>query len=171
MRRMVTELSKRIKVSEEGDETMAGYFPSLLWMVRDFHLELVDEDGSPITNDEYLESALKEQTGYSKEIMERNKIRTLLKSYFKERHCFTIVRPAHDEKDLQSLSSNVTKTRGIFEQQLQEARTLLFNTMKAKAIGEAPMTGKAYLTFIQTIITALNEGAVTVAMMNSRCRR
>lgn len=167
---MVTELSKRIKIAEEGEETIAGYFPTLLWIVRDFHLELVDEDGSPITNDEYLESALKEQIGYSKEIMERNKIRTLLKAYFQQRHCYTIVRPAHDEKDLQTLSSTGAKTRGLFDQQLQEARSLIFNTMKPKAIGEAPMTGKAYLSFIQTIITALNQGAVGRAG-ESRSRR
>ena len=165
---MVTELSKKIKISDDESFDASSYFPSLFWIIRDFHLELVDEDQIAITNDEYLESALKEQTGYSKEIMERNKIRTLLKTFFKERHCFTLVRPAHEEKDIQELSSGTSKMRVQFEKQLQELRALLFNSIKAKSINGVPMTGKSYLGFVQTIITALNEGAVRFKIYNPR---
>lgn len=158
---MVTELSKKIKITEEESFDMANYFPTLLWIIRDFHLELVDEYGMTITNDDYLESALKEQTGFSKEIMERNKIRTLIKTYFSERHCFTMVRPAHEERDLQELSTTKAKTRQQFEKQIQEAKSLIYNTIKAKSINGVPMTGQAFLGFAQKIVLALNEGAVS----------
>jgi len=157
---MVTELSKRIKFSEDDNFDSQNYFPSLLWVVRDFHLELVDEFGQKITHDEYLESALREQTDFSKEAMERNKIRTLLKAFFKERHCFTLVRPANDEKDLQALSTNNSKTRAQFEQQLQDVKNLLFSTMKSKNVNGIPMTGKVFLAFTEKILISLNEGAV-----------
>lgn len=34
------------------------YFPSFLWIIRDFTLQLIDEDGESITSREYLEKAL-----------------------------------------------------------------------------------------------------------------
>ena len=158
---MVTELTKKIKFSEEESVDTSNYFPSLLWIIRDFHLELIDEYGMQISHDEYLESALKEQTGFSKEIMERNKIRTLIKTFFKERHCFTLVRPAHDEKDLQDLATGEgTKTRVQFDQQIEKVKDLLFSSIKAKNINGVPMSGKAFLSFSEKIVTSLNDGAV-----------
>jgi hypothetical protein len=40
------------------------FFPSFLWVLRDFGLALVDDDGSPVTADDYMESALQEQVQY-----------------------------------------------------------------------------------------------------------
>lgn len=157
---MVTELSKRIKISDEESNDMSSYFPSLLWIVRDFHLELVNEEGTQITNDQYLESALEEQKGFSPEIMERNNIRKLLMSYFRERHCFTLVRPTQEEKDLQQLSTNPSKMRPNFEKQIQEVRDLILKTIKPKSISGVPMTGAVYLGFAERIVNALNQGAV-----------
>lgn len=34
--------------------------PNLCWVLRDFHLDLMDERGIEITEDEYLETALDE---------------------------------------------------------------------------------------------------------------
>ncbi len=157
---MVTELSKKVKFTEEQSFDMAGYFPTLLWIIRDFHLELLDEYGMSISNDDYLEDALKEQSGFSGEIMERNKIRTLIKTYFADRHCFTMVRPAHEERDLQELAAGTGKTREQFEKQIGEVRELIFSTIKAKSINGVPMTGRTFLGFAQKIVSALNEGAV-----------
>ena len=39
------------------------FFPSFVWIVRDFALELQDEDGNEISADEYLEVALRPQSG------------------------------------------------------------------------------------------------------------
>jgi len=156
---MVTELSKRIKFSEDSFD-LASYFPALLWIVRDFHLELVDEYGLQITHDEYLENALKETVGYSRDVMERNKIRTLLKTFFKERYCFTLVRPAHSESDLQNLSTTKSKTRMQFEQQILELRELIFESIKPKAVNEVAITGKVFLNLTKKMISSLNTGAV-----------
>jgi hypothetical protein len=156
---MVTELSKRIKFSEDPFD-LASYFPTLLWIIRDFHLELVDEYGLPITHDEYLENALKETVGYSKDVMERNKIRSLLKTFFKERHCFTLVRPAHSENDLQNLSTAKSKTRMQFEQQITELKKLIFESLKSKAVNGVAITGKVFLNLTRKIISSLNTGAV-----------
>jgi hypothetical protein len=39
-------------------EEYGTYFPSFMWVVRDFTLQLVDNDGEQITSKEYFEKAL-----------------------------------------------------------------------------------------------------------------
>jgi hypothetical protein len=46
-------------VGEETDpDEIAKYFPSFLWVVRDFSLRLIDSFGNPISSKQYLENAL-----------------------------------------------------------------------------------------------------------------
>ena len=82
---------------------MGKYFPSLLWLLRDFALKLEDSDGNVITAKQYLENALMEQSGSSESIEEKNLVRKLIKTYFNERDCFPMVRPVENENDLQNL--------------------------------------------------------------------
>ena len=46
-------------------------------------LDLVDEYKTPITPSEYLENCLKEADGFSQKIQEKNRIRGMIKSFFK----------------------------------------------------------------------------------------
>ncbi len=39
---------------------VAKFMPSLCWVLRDFHLDLADEQGYEISSEEYLESSLAE---------------------------------------------------------------------------------------------------------------
>ena len=50
-----------------------------------------------------MEGALKEQKGTSDNIEKKNKIRRLIVNFFKDRDCYTMVRPTEEEKDLQNL--------------------------------------------------------------------
>ena len=72
-----------------------------MWVVRDFTLQLVDEDGETISSKEYLEKALHPQKGFSDNVENKNRIRRLMKTFFKDRDCTTIVRPTTDEDKLQ----------------------------------------------------------------------
>ena len=63
----VTELTEHIKVksgNEDEDESteFMRFFPSFVWTVRDFTLEL-NIDGKAITADQYLEITLKLKPG------------------------------------------------------------------------------------------------------------
>jgi hypothetical protein len=64
-----------------------------MWVVRDFTLQLLDSEQEPITSKEYLEKALSTQKGFSESVEQKNRIRRLLKSFFKERDCCTMIRP------------------------------------------------------------------------------
>ena len=65
----------------------AAYFPQFLWVVRDFILQLVTPEGEAMTSREYFEAALQPQKGFSDAAEEKNRIRRLLKNFFKDRDC------------------------------------------------------------------------------------
>ena len=99
---LVTNLTQVIqtKTSENNDDgsSLAQFFPSFLWIVRDFTLKLVDEGGQKISSSQYLENCLRPQQGFSDSIASKNRIRELICSFFRERDCLTMVRPAEDEE-------------------------------------------------------------------------
>jgi len=84
----------------DDPEELSKYFPSFLWVIRDFLLKKVDEEGNPISSKKYLENSLREQNGDSEAVLSKNRMRRLIKSFFKDRDCHTLVRPTEDEKDL-----------------------------------------------------------------------
>ena len=80
---MVVELTKHIRTrasteSDSGEETgaeFANFFPSFLWVVRDFALMLVDEHGIPFSSKQYLERSLTPVSGFSEGVEVKNRIR------------------------------------------------------------------------------------------------
>ena len=81
---------------------LAMYFPKFTWLVRDFSLELL-AGGKVISPDDYLEQALEPLDGDPDEVGGKNAIRTAVTQAFRERSCFTLVRPVNDEEKLQNL--------------------------------------------------------------------
>ena len=105
----ILNLSKTIKIKSvnkvDSEEELAEYFPSLLWLLRDFSLKLEDINGNTITEKQYLENALMKLKGNSEIIEEKNRVRELIKNYFKEKDLFVMVRPVEEESDLQNLQN------------------------------------------------------------------
>ena len=101
---MITNLAKQIEVKVDPDsnenEDLGDYLPSFMWVVRDFALKLVDSHNNPISQRDYLENALELQKGLSDQVEQKNRIRRQLKMFFRERDCWTLVRPSESEKDL-----------------------------------------------------------------------
>ena len=63
-------------------------------------MQLIDSEGNSISSKQYLENSLKEQKGVSDAVENKNRIRRLIKHFFKDRDCQTLVRPIEDEKKL-----------------------------------------------------------------------
>lgn len=59
---LVVNLTKHINVKINNEnidsEDYAVYFPSFYWVIRDFSLQLIDEDGEQISSKDYLDRAL-----------------------------------------------------------------------------------------------------------------
>lgn len=74
----------------------AQHFPSFLWVVRDFTVKLERQDGRRMSPHDYLEDALKPESGVSDATEQKNTVRNVIRSFFPERDCVTMVRiPFH----------------------------------------------------------------------------
>ena len=102
----IASLTKHIRaqVGDSATSTLSRFFPSLIWVLRDFALALTDEYGDEKDASEYLEESLVAKDGFSAEIAESNHTRGILRSFFPRRDCVTLVRPIDEEKLLQTLT-------------------------------------------------------------------
>lgn len=163
---LVVNLTKHIHIKskqrEETDsEDYAPYFPSFLWVVRDFALKLVDSDGEVLTSKEYLEKALQTQKGFSDSVEDKNRIRRLLKEFFKDRDCYTLVRPIADESGLQNLEEKEPQDlRAEFVDQMLALRKKVINSIKPKTLNDKLLNGEMLSTLIESYVNAINKGVV-----------
>lgn len=156
--------------SEENDfenlvEKYKKYFPNFLWILRDFSLQqLVDENGIEITTKQYLENALAPEKGFSNKAKENNKIRFLLKNFFGQRNCYTMLRPLMDENNPDSKTmapiSSPRKLRPEFVDQMFELRKQIFNTAEPKVLKGKVLNGQMLCSLIQQYITSINSSMV-----------
>ena len=143
----------------ELDE-LAQHFPGFLWVVRDFTLKLED-NGRRINDRQYLENALKPQRSFTSEAASRNQIRTLLGSFFRERDCVTLVRPAEDEATLKKLSQvPVSSLRPEFQRGLANLKDKVYAQTRAKSVNGRALSGAMLATLAKTYADALNAGGV-----------
>ena len=81
---------------------------------------------------------------------QKNKIRKLIKTYFKDRDCFTMVRPTMKEKDLQNLDkSSADKLRPEFLEQVLTVRKKVLGRVKVKTFKGKPLTPDMYINLIK----------------------
>ena len=62
---LIVNLAKEVKTKTNNEDNDSSCFPSFLWIVRDFTLQIVDKEGNKITSKQYLENALEMQKGNS----------------------------------------------------------------------------------------------------------
>ena len=67
----MTEIADHIKIRADADDDEGQYFdrvfPTFVWTIRDFNLDL-EIDGQTVTEDGYLEHALKFKPGLKRHI-------------------------------------------------------------------------------------------------------
>ena len=163
----VLNLSKTIKIKsvsiEDNEEELAKYFPTLLWLLRDFSLKLEDKNGNVITEKQYLENALEEISGMSTTIEEKNRVRALIRAYFPERDCFVMVRPIEKENDLQNLQNLPdNQFRREFLEQSKIFRNKVMKKTKPKRFRNKILTGSMLVELVQSILDSINSGAIPV---------
>ena len=155
--------SNNLYTKENEEKEMAKYFPSLLWLLRDFALKLEDNDGNVITAKQYLENALMEQKGSTQSIEEKNLVRKMIKTFFLERDCFPLVRPVENENDLQNLMTLADeKIRPEFIKQSVMLRNKIYMKIKPKNFNGKILSGQMLINLLESIINAINEGAIPV---------
>ena len=164
---LVVNLSKSLQIKKgekatDADE-MAQYFPSFLWILRDFALRLEDQDGNTITMKKYLENSLQEQKGMSDAIEAKNRIRRLVSQFFQDRDCHTLVRPVEEESDLQALATLPSdQLRGQFNLQIEALRKKVFKKVKPKELKGKCVNGSQLCDLAEAYVEALNKGGIPV---------
>jgi len=167
-------------VEERGHEASR---PSLLWVLRDFMLELRDESGRPQTPDEYLEQALR-ATPVSSYDMERSQsareVRESVLKFFGHRGCATLVQPAIEETDLQDLENvPYNSLRSEFRAGVEALRAQLIAACHAspKTVGGEPISCRSFAALLRQLVEALNASkSLSVkgaweAMQHGSCSR
>ena len=159
----VINLSKFIKLKndskkEANPEELSNLFPSFLWVLRDFSLQLIDDNGENISPKEYLEKVLEGTRNINDP---KNKIRKLIKSYFKDRDCFTMIRPLTNENQLQNLEDLPPEgLRREFAEQIVALRKKVLGRIKIKTMNGKALNADMYLNLVKGLIGALNSGNV-----------
>ena len=162
---LIVNLSKEIQIKERDFSTdpdeIPKYFPSFLWVVRDFSLRLVDSFGSEISSKEYLEKALELQKGSSDAVENKNKIRRMIKHFFNERDWVTLIRPIEDEKQLQNLNDlPESDLRSEFTTQVKSIQAKIRKRVKPKILNDKVLNGQTLLELLKSYVNALNKGSV-----------
>ena len=164
---LVVNLTKHISLKSKSSyedtdpEEYSVNFPSFMWIVRDFTLQLLDDEGEPIADKDYLEKALNLQKGFSDNIEQKNRIRRLLKSFFKDRDCCTLVRPLTDESNLQNLEKTEMKDlRPEFVEQVIQLRRKIINKIKPMTMNGKLLNGEMICNLAYNYVSAINKGIV-----------
>ena len=152
----VSNLTQFIHIKKTENEKgleFNKYFPSLIWILRDFSLDLQKK----LPRD-YLEENLKSQIGISEDILKKNEIRKTISSFFTDRDCFTLVRPINDEAKIAHIEDlNYTDLRPDFTKGMDTLISKIFNKLKGKIINGTPVTGNIYLSLAIDYVASMND--------------
>jgi hypothetical protein len=175
---LVVKVSDHLRLSAASEELSGGaapdYFPSFLWIVRDFTLRLLNSEGCAITETQYLEDALR-ITGSPTE--DKNRVRECLLRFFPTRDCRTMVRPIEDERKLQELDTCPnSELRPCFMDQVIDIRKHVLSHAAPKSISGHAMSGKLFIRMCDSYTKAINRGAAPaikntwLLLSESQCR-
>ncbi|XP_015730010.2 guanylate-binding protein 1-like [Coturnix japonica] len=161
--RLVTELTEHIRVREEDNNPASNFvrvFPSFVWTVRDFTLQLrVGE--KTLTEDEYLEEMLRLQTGDGKKAKERNELRRCLRNFFPRRKLFTMERPAADADLCRLEELREDELQPGFKKQVDAFCQYIWEKAPVKVLlGGHQATGSALAYLAEKYMAAISSGTV-----------
>ncbi|KAF4021605.1 hypothetical protein G4228_013000 [Cervus hanglu yarkandensis] len=164
----VTELTELIQAKSsprpdgvEDSTEFVSFFPDFIWAVRDFTLEL-KLNGHPITEDQYLENALKLIPGRNPKARTSNLPRECIRHFFPTRKCFVFDWPTNKKELLYNIE-NVSEDQldPKFLRQTKNFCSYIFTNAKVKTLKEGiTVTGNRLRTLVVTYVDTINTGAV-----------
>lgn len=107
-----------------------------------------------------MESSLAERDGTTNDIREKNRIRTMIKSYFQKRECCTLIRPIDDDIKLQKLDSTCMKP--AYKDQFASFKELALSMCAPKSVGASVLNGSSFLRLVDYYVGSINKGGIPV---------
>ncbi|XP_061452444.1 guanylate-binding protein 1-like [Rhineura floridana] len=165
----VTELTEHIKTKSSRGNNNGGlensaefvrFFPTFIWALRDFTLQL-EMDGHSITEDQYLENALRLKKGDSHDVQLFNMPRKCIRFFFPTRKCFIFDQPTN-RKNLHHLESmQESELDPEFVQQATQFCRYVYWTSKEKTIpGGHTVTGCLLASLAKAYVDTIHRGEV-----------
>uniref|UniRef100_A0A671EUF3 Guanylate binding protein family member 6 n=1 Tax=Rhinolophus ferrumequinum TaxID=59479 RepID=A0A671EUF3_RHIFE len=164
----VAELTELIRAKSspvsngvEDSTEFVSFFPDFIWTVRDFTLEL-KLNGRPITEDEYLENALKLIPGVNPKLKNSNILRECIRHFFPKRKCFVFDRPTND-KELLAHVEDILESQldPKFRKQSDNFCSYIYTHAKTKTLREGvKVTGNRLGPLVVTYVDTINKGSV-----------
>ncbi|XP_075414247.1 guanylate-binding protein 5-like [Tenrec ecaudatus] len=143
----------------EGEDAanLESFFPELVWIVRDFYLQL-EADGQLLTADEYLENSLRPKQDTGGGAHKFNLPRLCIQKFFPKKKCFLFDLPSHRElSQLKTLPDQELEPE--FVQTVSEFCSYIFNHSKLKTLpGDIKVNGPCLESLVLTYVNAINSG-------------
>ena len=91
--------------------------------------------------------------GSSDAVEEKNRVRRLIRHFFQDRDCYTLVRPVEDERMLQNLTSvPEDMVREEFTNQIDYLRAKALKKVRPKTIKGKPINGPMLIQLAQSYV-------------------
>nr|AAD39746.1 guanylate binding protein 2 [Mus musculus] len=163
----VTELTDLIKSKSSPDQSgvddsanFVGFFPTFVWTLRDFSLEL-EVNGKPVTSDEYLEHSLTLKKGADKKTKSFNEPRLCIRKFFPKRKCFIFDRPAQRKQLTKLETLREEELCGEFVEQVAEFTSYILSYSSVKTLcGGIIVNGPRLKSLVQTYVGAISNGSL-----------
>jgi len=155
------KMINRVKYTykEEGkDSLLFDSFPKLIWVLRDFSLDLKE-----MSSNEYLEKAL--SLSNSSEDESKRHCREVIKRTFKERECVTLVIPSVDTKIVKNLEYEKKENiRKEFVEQVNDLLIKIKKDRKVKIVNGERIDGILLFGLILEYIESLNNNQLPIIL-------
>ena len=154
-------------ISNNQEKELSEYFPPFMWLLRDFHLDL-EHQGRTLSTNEYLEQSLADRSttitgkkkGRNRRTEERNDTRRSIRQLFRNRQCFTMVRPCLEEDVLRKANKlNDNELRPKFLSQLNDLVDILKQAPIKNVMG-THVDGVQLVQLASNYTDAINSGAM-----------
>uniref|UniRef100_A0A8C1Y9V1 GB1/RHD3-type G domain-containing protein n=1 Tax=Cyprinus carpio TaxID=7962 RepID=A0A8C1Y9V1_CYPCA len=160
----VTELTEYIKIKSPDEVVDDGefvkFFPSFIWAVRDFTLQL-NIEGKDATEDEYLEFALKLKLGNSMQVNNYNLPRECIRKYFPSRKCFTFPFPTNPDNVSYLETLDPAEISKRFLEVTDRFCQFIFDQSQVKNLKDGhTVTGRVLGHLVKTYVDTIASGAV-----------
>ncbi|XP_058394442.1 guanylate-binding protein 2-like [Diceros bicornis minor] len=161
----VTELTDLIKAKSSPDNSevedsaeFVSFFPTFVWTLRDFSLEL-EANGQPITADEYLELSLKLKPGKDEKSKSFNEPRLCIRKFFPKKKCFIFDRPAQRKYLAQLEQLQEEDLNPEFREQVADFCSYILDHSTPKTLsGGITVNGPRLEKLVLTYINAISSG-------------
>ena len=140
---------------------LMAFCPRFIWLLRDFHLTLVDRQNQPLSAKDYMDNILTSEAVKGRNMENFQKARDVLLNLFVDRDCFVVPRPADNESDLNRLNElRKDQLRPKFNEAFDKFKTAAFETCPVKKFRDKEISGHHLVEMLRRIIDAINRNVL-----------